>query len=313
VLAVIRDGVPIVQWRAGSTSRQAVHRWLRWYEAQGLAGLADRSRPPSAHTRWIRHRGLGGDPREGPPLALGIAHHGRMAPLPAMPLSTVPAITAEQMREVDRLMVEELGIDLVRMMENAGRNLASVAIEVFSPSMVVILAGPGGNGGGGMTAARHLSSRGVQVSVVLSHDEGRLAPVPAEQLAILRRIGVAIVDEPPDAGLIVDALIGYSLHGPPRDRTADLIDWANHSDLPILSLDLPSGLEATTGTVAEPCARATATMTLALPKTGLVAAAPSITGRVFLADIGVHPRVYERIGLAVPALFQRSTVLELTR
>lgn len=236
-----------------------------------------------------------------------------MDPFPETPLTACPAVTAEQMREVDRLMVEDIGIDLVRMMENAGRNLASVAIDVFSPSTVVVLAGPGGNGGGGMTAARHLSNRGVEVGVVLSHGEERMTPVPTEQLTILRRIGVAVVDELHGADLIVDALIGYALQGPPRGRAAELIDRANGSGRPILSLDLPSGLEATTGTVADPCARATATMTLGLPKTGLVAAAPSITGRVFLADIGIPPLVYERIGLTIPALFDRSTIVELTR
>jgi NAD(P)H-hydrate epimerase len=227
-------------------------------------------------------------------------------------LAEIPAVTAEQMREVDRLTVEDVGIDLVRMMENAGVHLAALVIDLFAPATVVVLAGPGGNGGGGLVAARHLSNRGVGVSVVLSHENVRLTPVPASQLGILGRMGVEVSNEPLSADLVVDALIGYSLEGPPRGRTAELIDWTNRSDAPVLSLDVPSGLDASTGIAADPCVRATATMTLGLPKTGLMAA-PEIVGRLFLADISIPPIVYERIGVAVPTLFGRSTIVELVR
>ena len=80
----------------------------------------------------------------------------------------VPALTADQMREVDRAMVEDLHIELIQMMENAGRSLAQLAIARFAPARVTVLAGPGGNGGGGLVAARHLLNRGRTVSVVLS-------------------------------------------------------------------------------------------------------------------------------------------------
>jgi NAD(P)H-hydrate epimerase len=93
-------------------------------------------------------------------------------------LEAVPAVTAEEMREVDRLMIEELGIDLPRMMENAGANLATLAIDAFGPRSVCMLAGRGGNGGGGLAAARHLANRGVDLSVVPSDDEASFAPVP---------------------------------------------------------------------------------------------------------------------------------------
>jgi len=230
----------------------------------------------------------------------------------AIPLTSVPALTVEQMREVDRLMVEDLGIDLARMMENAGSHLAALAIDLFAPGTVGVLVGPGGNGGGGLTTARHLANRGTGVRVVLSHAEDRQAPVPAQQLAIVRRMGVAIDNEPPSADLVIDALIGYSLHGPPRGRTAELIRWANGSGAPVLSLDVPSGLDATTGDITKPCVRATATMTLGLPKSGLETAA-EIVGRLFLADISIPHSLYERIGVAVPPLFGESTIVELTR
>jgi len=97
------------------------------------------------------------------------------------------------MREVDRVMVEDLHIELVQMMENAGRGLAELAIDRFSPGSVTVLAGPGGNGGGGPVGARHLANRGCQVQVVLS-GPGRLTTVPAHQADILGRMGIRIAE-----------------------------------------------------------------------------------------------------------------------
>src|SRR5262250_1465462 len=99
----------------------------------------------------------------------------------------LPALTTEQMREVDRVMVEDLHIELVQMMENAGRSLAELAIDQFSPGSVTVLAGPGGNGGGGLVGARHLANRGCRVQVVLS-EPGRLTGVPAHEADILGRM-----------------------------------------------------------------------------------------------------------------------------
>jgi len=165
--------------------------------------------------------------------------------------SAVPALTTEQMRAVDRAMVEDLHIELVQMMENAGRNLAELAITRFSPTSVTVLAGPGGNGGGGMVAARHLANRDCQVQVVLSEPD-RLTPVPAHQADILTRMGITIASRAPTADLVVDALIGYSLRGDPAGTAAQLITWANGQAAPVLALDTPSGLDLTTGMAGSP-------------------------------------------------------------
>ncbi len=228
--------------------------------------------------------------------------------VPGPRLDQVPTVTAAEMREVDRAMVEDLGIDLIQMMENAGRNLADLALTRFGPSDVVVLAGSGGNGGGGLVAARHLANRGVAVLVVPSGSD--LAPVPEHQLDILRRMGVQVSDEPAPADLVIDALIGYSLRSDPRGTAADLITWANRRSSPVLALDTPSGLDVTTGAVGDPCVRATATMTLALPKSGLILA-PEVVGELYLADISVPPLVYERMGFEVPALFGGAAVVRI--
>ena len=207
-------------------------------------------------------------------------------------------------------MMEDLHIELIQMMENAGRNLAELGIRLFAPGRVVVLAGPGGNGGGGLVAARHLSNRGVRVNVVLS-EAGRMMPVPQHQLDILTRMSVEIVPKPTHGDLVIDALIGYSLRGNPEGRTAQLIAWANEQPAPRLSLDTPSGLDLDSGEARSPCVDAAATMTVALPKRGLLDAA--VVGDLYLADISVPRVVYERMGLEVPMLFSSGPLVRLAR
>lgn len=216
----------------------------------------------------------------------------------------VPAVTTDQMREVDRVAIEEVGPNLYQMMENAGRNLALTVIDTLGADWatvpIAVLAGTGGNGGGGICAARHLANRGADVTVVIS-DEERLTPVPAEQLVVYRGTsgGLRRIDDL-DAlrpGLIVDAIIGYSLGGAPRGVAVEMIDWIGRQSVLVVSLDVPSGVDSTTGEAPGAHVRATVTLTLALPKTGLGAAA---AGDVWLADIGIPREVYRRVGIDVP-------------
>lgn len=232
----------------------------------------------------------------------------------------IPALTADQMREVDRAMVEDFHIELLQMMENAGRGLAELAISAFRTRAVAVLAGRGGNGGGGLVAARHLINRGRRVQVVLARAERELSSAARHQLDILRRMNAELLDvslEPeltplaridtPD--LIIDALLGYSLTGAPRGLAARLIRWSNTYPAPVLSLDTPSGLDVTTGVAADPCVRATATLTLALPKVGLLDSGQ--VGRLYLADISVPRELYRRIGIEVGDLFEQDSIVLL--
>ncbi len=208
----------------------------------------------------------------------------------------VPAVTAAQMREVDRIAVEETGPNLFQMMENAGRNLAELAIELAGVrARILVLAGPGGNGGGGICAARHLANHGVDVELCLVAPD-RLGEVPAFQLKVFRASGGRELEGLPRdlPSLILDAIFGYSLSGAPRGKGADLIRWANQGGAPILALDLPSGLDATSGDAPGEVIRARWTMTLALPKSGLHS---EPTGELILADIGIPRGVYARMGL----------------
>lgn len=223
-------------------------------------------------------------------------------------VGNIPALTSDQMREVDRIMIEDLRIDLPRMMENAGRNLAWLSRQRFSPESVIVLAGTGGNGGGGLVAARHLINRGVEVTVVPAGD---LGDVPAVQATMLRQMGARFEHEPVDADLVIDALIGYSLNGDPHGRPGELVEWANHQPSPVLALDVPSGLDTTTGLIGDPCVRATATMTLALPKVGLEFA-PTVVGELYLADISVPGSVYQAFGIELVDPFGEGSVVSIT-
>jgi NAD(P)H-hydrate epimerase len=230
-------------------------------------------------------------------------------PSTAFPTVQTPDLTTEQMREVDRIMVDGLGIELLEMMENAGSNLAELAIRRYQPPTCTVLAGPGGNGGGGLAAARHLHGRGVRVEVVFP-ETGSPSPAADHQLGILRRMGVPVAAEPRPAAVVIDALIGYSLRGDPRGRAAELIRWANADPAPILALDVPSGLDTTTGRSGTPCIAADATLTLALPKRGL-RLAPEVVGELFAADLGVPPSVYAQLGIAVGAPFASTRIVRV--
>jgi NAD(P)H-hydrate epimerase len=221
------------------------------------------------------------------------------------------AVTADQMREIDRIMTEDLHISLLQMMEHAGAHLAQLAIQRFAPRTVTVLTGTGGNGGGGLAAARHLANRGVHVTVVAPRLPAANTAA-AHQLDIARRIGLTVIGDPGQAdqpNLVVDALIGYSLNGDPTGPAAELIRWTGRQPAPVLSLDLPSGLDATTGRAGDPCITATATLTLALPKTGLVGS--ERVGELYVGDIGVPPDAFRQVGVAEPDLFRQVTMVRL--
>ena len=232
-------------------------------------------------------------------------------------------LTTDQMIEVDRLMTDVLEIRLIQMMENAGRNLARLCVQRFlhdpATKKVAVLAGTGGNGGGALVAARRLHQWGADVRILITKPEQEFAGIPAHQLGILRRLGVAIshTDVPDDsfvANAILDGVIGYSLKGNPRGRAAELIEWAGNAEVPVLSLDVPSGVDSTEGVVRTPSVIATATMTLAAPKVGLSAAQaqPNI-GELYVADIGVPDWVYQQIeGLRdMGAVFGSNDIVKL--
>ena len=236
-------------------------------------------------------------------------------------MSVIPAVTVAQMREVDRIMVDELHIELLQMMENAGRCLAAHTRGWLGGQVtgrrVMVLAGSGGNGGGGLVAARRLKIWGAAAAVVLGQPLSEVRGVPAHQLDILSRMGVPVwtaEQSPPgalaQADAILDALIGYSLQGPPREPIASLIRAANRASSPVIALDVPSGLNGDSGRAFDPTITAATTLTLALPKAGLLRpAAREWVGELYLADISVPVQVYQRLGIETGPVFAASDIV----
>jgi NAD(P)H-hydrate epimerase len=224
--------------------------------------------------------------------------------------SRIPAITGEQMAEVDRIMMQDMGVDSLQLMELAGYGVADAVrrhagIDLHARPRILALAGTGGNGGDAMVAARLLQAWGAKTTTVLVKPRDEFSGTARHQLAILDRMDIPVrepaeVEALPDADLVIDGLLGFSLRGDPRGEAARLIRMANDHPAPVVAIDLPSGLNATTGHVGDPCIQASMTVTLALPKTGLLTAPQAVTGEIWLADIGVPSSVYDRIGVQVP-------------
>lgn len=243
-----------------------------------------------------------------------------------MDVKVLSPITVAQMIEVDRLMIEEYGIVLLQMMENAGRGLAAVARHLLGGNAagrrVVVMVGRGNNGGGGLVAARHLANAAAEVVVALAVEPAALGRSPEHQRTALARMGMAGsegITAPADlrrlldgVDLVLDALIGYSLRGAPREPIASFIRAANGASAPRLALDLPSGLAGDQGVPLDPTIRADATLTLAWPKAGsLTNEARAFVGDLYLADIGVPAEVYRAVGVDRTTLFARGPLVRV--
>jgi NAD(P)H-hydrate epimerase len=218
------------------------------------------------------------------------------------------------MRAADLAATELVGLSLLQMMENAGRELAELTRLTLGGSVagrdVVVLAGIGGNAGGGLVAGRRLAGWGADVCVVFAHPILRLKPGACAQLEPLLAAGVRaavaghdrpyteIAAEIVRADAVLDALIGYSLDGRPDEAHGTLISMAGLGDGPLISLDLPSGIDATTGERPGAAVTADATLAVALPKSGTrIGEGRRCSGVTYLADIGLPLSVFEELGI----------------
>ena len=254
--------------------------------------------------------------------------------LPRIAASAVPAATSAQMAEADRVASETLGIPLEWLMENAARQIAAAArafLGDLDGQIVAAAVGTGNNGGDALGALRHLLGWGAQVDAFVAGPPDRLRPLARRQYDILKALEVPLYDTTTlDDGflvhrlrgrnLILDGLLGYSARGAPRDEIARLIGVTSAAStgvaLPILAVDLPSGIDPDTGeplsTAADRAIHAALTVTLALPKTGLLRdAARAHVGELILADIGIPAKAYEAAGIDARSVFAAGDLLRI--
>src|SRR3989441_256046 len=236
-------------------------------------------------------------------------------------------LNSAQMREADRRTIEEIGIPPLVLMENAGRQVVAAMEAMHSDLLeleVAVLCGRGNNGGDGFVVARTLVQRGVDVSVFLM---GRVAEVRGDartNLEILGRLGLTVVEiadsqawelhfsEVSDCTLIVDAIFGTGLNAPVSGLIESVIADVNASGIPVVSIDLPSGLSADSADPIGDSIEAGMTVTLAAPKLPLVLPpAETRAGDIVIADIGIPSDILETVEGPRVELLTRASMREL--
>jgi NAD(P)H-hydrate epimerase len=211
--------------------------------------------------------------------------------------SGLPALTSAQVKQVDALAGDRFGVAVDWLMEAAGWQVAR-----FCRGRTAVVCGVGNNAGDGLAAARHLYRWG-RLSSVSCANADRLRGPAARELQALQKLGVPISShlDLRDAEVVVDALFGTGLSRPPEGAFAEWIDAINSSGGRVVAVDLPSGLDGDSGVAYAPTVHAHITVTLGLPKPGLLTGdGPSRAGEIWVADIGVPFEAYAAIGIEVP-------------
>lgn len=220
-------------------------------------------------------------------------------------------VTAAEMRELDRYAIEEIGIPALVLMENAGRAVYEEIRRFVAETRGeeggkrwLVLAGKGNNGADGVVAARHLAEAGWEATVAYVADPASFQGEAAVQRDIAAHLGLPslyVTDERVkeiDWGRfdgVVDALLGTGSRGAPKGTYAALIEAANASGLPIIAADIPSGLDADTGLLHEPCIQAARTVTFAFRKRGLTQyPGASAAGDTIVRSIGIPAQAAEK-------------------
>ena len=250
------------------------------------------------------------------------------AGFPHRRITEVPSVSVAQMREIQRSAQEDLGYDILQIMENAGRSIAELALAMLGGrgrgQRVVVFAGGGNKGGAGLSATRHLVNWGVNASPVFGEVESEVSFAARRQLHTLRESGIGeqdqetsefeLEEELAGAELVIDALVGYGLEGPPYGPAAALAELAVASKRPILAVDVPTGVNATTGEVHSPAMRAITTLILDLPKKGMLdPRCRQCVGELYVADLGIPRAVHERLGIRPGGIFTEGPIVRLRR
>lgn len=224
--------------------------------------------------------------------------------------STKMVLKRDEVREIDRKAIEEYEIPGIILMENAGRNVVEEILKMLSwpkKAKVVIFCGKGNNGGDGFVIARHLYNKGVNVSVyLLTRISNVLADGDAStNLKILLNMNLKVNELPEgdmkeirkelqDCNIIVDAIFGTGLSGEVREPARSLIMEINETNIPVVSVDIPSGLDCDEGVVLGAAVKATKTVTFVAAKAGFFKeCGREYTGELIVSDISVPKELIE--------------------
>jgi len=220
-------------------------------------------------------------------------------------------LTREQVRLIDKLALERYHIPGLVLMENASRAVADAIISMASvaDASVAIVCGGGNNGGDGFAVARHLHNRGAHVDLVLAAAPARLRGDALMNWQIVEAMGIENVDfhDSEDVvnahavDIVIDALFGTGLSRQPDADMTKLIEVMNRSGLPIVAIDLPSGLDCDSGEALGACIRATRTVTFVAEKVGFAnPASKQYTGEITVGDIGCPRELIEEVAKMSP-------------
>ena len=207
-------------------------------------------------------------------------------------------ISTKIMQQLDKYAIETLGIPGIVLMENAGFGAVEVALGILGKNTKVIcICGKGNNGGDGFVCARHLIESNIDVEIFIIGNTANLKGNAKANYEILKKISkkIKILNNKEDfkialskTDLLIDAIFGIGLSGEVKQPYKDVIDIMNESKKPVLAIDIPSGLDATTGEMLGICIKATKTATFAYPKTGFIKnKGPECTGKVIVVDISI--------------------------
>jgi len=207
----------------------------------------------------------------------------------------IKIVTVKEMQELDRKAIEERGIPSLTLMENAGKAVSDIALDELKgvkDKKAAIFCGMGNNGGDGFVAARHLYIKGIDAAVYLAGKKDNLKNEPQVNARILGDMGISIQEiQGPvdvDSGLIVDAIFGIGLKGCVKGPIKGIISALNKSHGRVISVDVPSGLDADTGSIMGICVKADITVTMQFPKQGFYKnKGPEYAGKIVAVDIGI--------------------------
>jgi NAD(P)H-hydrate epimerase len=220
-------------------------------------------------------------------------------------------LNTEQMREADRRTIEDIGLPSIVLMENAGRQTVAAmeaAFDTLGSSRVAVLCGRGNNGGDGFVVARTLAQRGIEAVVFLLGSVAEVKGDARTNLEVLGRVGITVIEitnaqewelhftEVADCDVVVDAILGTGFRGRLTGLFETVVADVNELGVPIVAIDVPTGLSADTAELAGEAVEATMTVTLAAPKIPLVfPPADSHAGDLVIADIGIPPPVLDEL------------------